>query len=243
MGEDMYESSGGRSIRSVEEWVRARQHLPHGRSARMLAEAWLGHEPPQPAVLALERVFGAVVFDRGVVGHHTATPGCAGHCGDLVLFGHDDRGPLLLTVDGRLDEGFADPESQWLVRGTSDRREHRLRACQALGVASDLVPPGAWQLVHRLVATAEEAHRRGIERAVVAIHSFIGAPSPRGSGFAEVRALGSALRPASPPLEPGRPWRSGAVRDVEVWLLWIADADATLRRAVRRASLGAQGAE
>lgn len=228
-------SSGRRPVRTIDDWVRARQHLPHVRSARMLAEAWLGAAPPPVAQGALHRAFPSATFDHGVVGHHTGTPGCAGHCGELVLRGRDADGPLLLTVDARLDEGFADPESQWLVAG-GDRRERRLQACEALGVPPDLVPPGAWQLVHRLVATAEEAARNGIGRAVVAVHSFLGDPPPRGSGFNEMRALGSALSPASPPVEAGLPWRGPVVGAVDTWLLWIADSDASLRRATRRAS-------
>jgi hypothetical protein len=217
-------TGAGRPIVSIDEWVRARQHLPGGRAARLLGRRWLdaGGFPDAFRAAVLERPLRDAAFERAVVGQHGRETGQAGYLGELVVVGDG----IVVTVDGRLDEGFGDAESQWLLRGllggTVPRKERQDRAAAQIGLPITAVPASAWQLVHRIGATCDEARRLGRGTAVVAVHGFL-PTSRRACGFDVFRRLAGLLAPAHPPLEPGRSWRAGVHDGVELWLLWVSD--------------------
>lgn len=120
---------------------------------------------------------------------------------DLMAVCADQRGLVVMAVEGKVDETFGKHVGKW--RDGSPTKEARLkRLCTLLGLNIDAVAPLRYQLLHRTASAMLEARRYRTSRAALLVHSFC----PLNSGFDDfsqfVRAMGFPAPAVNRMLEP-----------------------------------------
>src|SRR4051812_48590580 len=87
---------------------RKENHWAEGCSATLLARAWLDADGAPPAVAkAISPVFTNLTLSEGFVEHETRPPGQGGSSAtDLLAPGTSGDVPVVLAVEGKVDEGF-----------------------------------------------------------------------------------------------------------------------------------------
>jgi len=228
-------SRAGQALRTLEDW-RAQHpalHWKPGRSAVRLAETWDGAAGfPQEVQMSLDRSarLRGLTFLKGVVEHETPMPGKGrASVTDLMVWAEDDLdNPVIIGVEGKVDEGFGPLVEEWLHAGSSpgsaENRSLRLRhICTGLELnyREEAVQGLAYQLLHRAYAVVLTAQDERVRRAALLVHGFAeGIEVPR-SGWDEFVAFSAALEPRRAAPEPGVPWEAGVCDGVELWLLWV----------------------
>ena len=230
-----FTSKDGEPLRNLEDWraLHPALHWKPGRSAVRLAETWSGADGfPQEVQAALDRSarLRGLTFRKGVVEHETPMPGKGkASVTDLMVWAEDDLGnPVIIGVEGKVDEGFGLLVKDWLPagkgKGSAENRALRLRhICTGLELdyREEAVQVLVYQLLHRAYAAVLTAQDERAKRAVLLVHSFAeGIQVPR-SGWDEFEAFSGALKPGKPVPELGVPWEAGVRDGVELWLLWV----------------------
>ena len=156
---------------------RGELHWKKGRSARELAVSWYaaaGLPIPVSDVLDSEPSLRNLTLIDGFFERKTdlRTPGRATQT-DLLVIARGPQGQVLIGVEGKVDEPFGDPVGDWRAKNPSKGKERRLAAlCSTLGIGASDVEDLRYQLFHRTAAVVYEAQDRGIDRAVMLVHSF-----------------------------------------------------------------------
>ncbi len=227
-------SNEGESLRSLEDWqaLHPALHWKPGRSAVRLAETW-GEADGFPgevrvALGQVERLRG-LRFVKGIVEQETPMPGQGrASVTDLMVWAEDDLGnPVIVGVEGKVDEGFGPVVKDWLVagkgKGSAENRASRVRRiCDGLELDADdqAVQCLAYQLLHRSYAALLTALDQRARRAVLLVHSFADRIEVPGSGWDEYVAFTRALG-VQGDVGPGVPVEAGVREGVEVWLVWV----------------------
>lgn len=228
-------SEGGDALRSLEDWrsVHPALHWKPSRSAVRLAETWGGAGGfPRAIEAALERAarLQNLSFLKGVVEHETPMPGKGrSSVTDLMVWAEDELGnPVIIGVEGKVDEGFGPVVRDWLQAGRSpgsaQNRALRMRqicAVLELDERDTVVQSLAYQLLHRTCAAVLTARAERAMRAVMLVHSFLESSEAPGSGWGEFRAFAATLGPGREAPSAGVPWEVGVCDGVELWLCWV----------------------
>lgn len=122
----------------------------------------------------------------------------------------------IIAVEGKVEESFAEPVSQW---NDSPGKRARLEAlCGCLGLGPTLVMSLRYQLLHRTASAIYEARRYRCHHAIMLVHSF----SPRHRGFDDFVAFSHAMD--MPIDKPDRCSPPKLCEGVSLRLAWVSDA-------------------
>lgn len=227
----------GDLLRTLDDWevLHPPRHWKDGRSAKLLAEVWGGAGGfPASVREALDRVerLRDLEFDQGLVEHKTEAPGRgAASQTDILVFATDPLGnSVVLAVEGKVDEGFAQPISKWLEAGKSPsspasrrRRIDDMLIDLCIDPKTEGVDALPYQLVHRAWAALQEASNRMATRGVFVVHSFT-EPHTKGAGWNEFRSFARLLRfEGKADLEVGVPFHVQVIDGVDLWMVWVPE--------------------
>ncbi len=203
-------------------------HWKKGRSAYELSTAWMKSSGPPPAVRhVLQQApewLGADFLD-GIFERETALPGKGqGSQTDLLaLFALAD-GTAILGVEGKVDESFDKPVSEWLSKAKNENRSDRIVGlCSTLEVDASLVGELYYQLLHRTCAAIYEAQRWKCKHAMMLVHSFghitnENVDPPR---FSDFRLFSEVV--GMPVLRPGTISPIKVCSGIQTRLAWVTD--------------------
>lgn len=231
-------SRRGRPLRTLDDWraLHPPRHWRAGYSAMELARTWSEADDfPTSFRSAFHGTdFAGLRLERAVVEHETTVPGRGRpSCTDLMVFAHTATGvPVVVGVEGKVDESFGPRVSEWRHAGTAashhaNRQERLEGLCGALGLEPDGVGDLRYQLLHRVYAAVAAAQGAGAGVAVVAVHSLEGR-GPRGDNWRDFlafcQAMGREEFPAGELVRIGR--RSG----VDLWVVWVTEDQTSVAR-------------
>jgi hypothetical protein len=159
-------------------------HWVVGRSARTLAHAWedangwpreiAGALARVPQLEGLRPVYGFPEFKTPLPGGRRASQT------DLMVIATDGERRATVAIEGKVDETFGDPVTQWLGDHPSlGKRERLSYLAELLTVSADDLLGIRYQLVHRSAAAKIEAARNGSDIAMMLVHSW----APNLEGF------------------------------------------------------------
>ncbi len=174
-------------IQSPEDWraqlANPKKNWAKGKSAYELAFTWLSADGNLPVsvskLLDSCEAFKNLIVDKAIVekkvkldeyGRPSQT--------DLMLYGHNKNGRIVITIEGKESESFDLPVSEWLKskrEGSNKKpRLDKLKVSLKLDKFNDeKVGKIGYQLLHRTASALLEAKDYGAKYAVMLIHSFL----------------------------------------------------------------------
>ena len=183
-----------RRLTSVEDWHRfacpkSEVQWKDGRSAKESARAWIAAAPRmQPDI---ERTLAACP-DIGNLRQWRAEPEARVAIDtfrseqpniDVLLVAEDERGPVVVAIEAKIDEPFGDRLVGQYRRAKTARasnprskaldRIEALLNCFHLDLGQPRVPQLRYQLFTAAVAALAEAKRRSSDRALLVVHEFV----------------------------------------------------------------------
>ena len=197
-------------------------HWKKGWSARELAVSWYaaaGFPAPVSNVLDSEPSLRDLKLVDGFFERKTdlRTPGRATQT-DLLVIARGLQGPVLIGVEGKVDEPFGDLVGDWQTKNPSKGKERRLAALRStLGIRALAIGDLRYQLFHRTAAVVYEAQDRGIDRAVMLVHSF----DPGSAGLNDFRAFAEAIGATGAAANCVS--RPVALEGITTYLAWVSD--------------------
>jgi hypothetical protein len=175
-------------IQSPEEWraqlAHPKKNWAKGKSAYELAYAWLGANRNLPAsiskLLDSREVFKNLIVDKAIVekkvkldayGRPSQT--------DLMLYGHNKNGKIVIAIEGKESEPFDLPVSKWLMSeregsNKKPRLAHLINLLKLSNLGDDKIAKIGYQLLHRTASALLEAKNYGAKYAMMLVHSFLG---------------------------------------------------------------------
>ena len=162
--------------RSIEAWRdqlgKRYAHWKTGHSARALAQCWVRADGMPSEVARVLRPLGKIdlLWATPEYGVGLDTPRASSQC-DLLVLGRTPDGLVVIAVEGKVREGFAQAVDKWM--GTVKGGPSRLKVCcSAIGLNLDQVASLKYQLVHRTAAAVLQARLMRARTAVMLVHSF-----------------------------------------------------------------------
>lgn len=159
-----------------------------GRSAMELARAWFVSSSPGcprelAELLAGQPSFVGLRLVQGIPEHSTPLPERGeGRNHDLLLCGQADGGPVVISVEAKVDESFGEMIgvywSKASRRATPTRAPERIEALLGMVFGARARPDARpwrdlrYQLLTAVAGTAIEAARRSASTAAVVVHEF-----------------------------------------------------------------------
>jgi hypothetical protein len=191
------------------------KHWKAGRSAMMLASCWedaAGFPPEVDA--ALRPMAPGLRFVAGFPEHKTPLPGGnRASQTDVLVHAATEDGLLVIAVEGKVDEGFDRPVSEWLGADPSPGKRERLDYLVGLlGLDTDDGSGVPYQLIHRTAAAVIEAEPYGATPMML-VHSWGGADEGIDDfrRFTALLGAGSGPGPSRGTLPDGQP----------IWFAWV----------------------
>jgi hypothetical protein len=197
-------------------------HWRVGRSAYELAHAWQNAVgfPPKIAEALATGSFAPIEMLFGFPEHKVKIEGRgAGSASDLFVIARrvHDGGLVTIAVEGKVEEPFDKPVSDWLTAAKDGNRKKRLDGLAGLlELDADKLGEIPYQLLHRAVAPILEARRLNAQDAVLLVHSFSTAQAHIDEYRTFVQLLGA-------PGEVGVVERVGVRHGVQLHVGWVAD--------------------
>jgi hypothetical protein len=220
----LHRAEDWRNIVGIDKWV-------PGRSAYELAYQWHAEKLP-PSVRSAFDCSGVpeLQFLRVAclfVEHPTFLdtfhyPSCT----DIIVHCRtSDERTVIIGVEGKATETFADPVQKWITSSNGEPVPTRLRRLQHLGQMLGITVPAnspiRYQLVHRAASIVSESALHGATAAVVLIHSFAEWPDTNWLDFqAFLQHIGVEPKPKN--IVTG-PCLLGPRRDMPTYFAWITD--------------------
>jgi hypothetical protein len=187
----------GKEIRSVGDWFAVAppkqgiRQWADGRSAKELAKAWfpVAGDPRIPpelqALLDSRQETHGIGFDRGEPERETVFDNCGGEArnADLVLWGHNPRGKVLVSIEAKADESFGEIAGEYVRKSTARNPRSRvperfeLLCHGVLGVGPDDEEARAvrYQLLTAVAGALVEAQGYEADATLFIVHEFVGA--------------------------------------------------------------------
>ncbi|WP_348268811.1 hypothetical protein P8936_06225 [Edaphobacter paludis] len=195
-------------------------HWRAGYSAQELAVAWADAGNSFPASVrnvlktAPEYAHAELVdafFEREV---ELGTPGRNSQT-DLMVVAGLGKELGIIAIEGKVEESFADPVSEW---NTSPGKHARLeRLCDTVGVRLEDASDLRYQLFHRTTSAVYEAHRYRCHHALMLVHSF----SSTHRWFEDFAAFARAM--GIPVDQPDKCSPAKVCEGVSLRLAWASD--------------------
>jgi len=186
----------GKEICSVGDWFAVAppkqgvRQWADGRSAKEIAKAWFpvaGNPqiPPELRVLLDSRQeTHGIVFDRGEPERVTVFDNCGGEArnADLVLWGHNARGKVLVSIEAKADESFGAIAAKYVRKSAAynpcsrvpERFELLCRGVLGVGPDDEEARALRYQLLTAVAGALVEAHGYGADATLLIVHEFVG---------------------------------------------------------------------
>jgi hypothetical protein len=146
-----------------------------GFSAKTLAHCWEAAAGlPKEIALMLQPHGGDAELLLAIPEHKVPLPGSSrgDSQNDVFALARVGERTFAVTVEGKVNEPFAEPLGDWL-KNASDGKRHRLAyICGLLGLALPLPNHIYYQLLHRTASAVIEAERFRTDAAAMIVHSF-----------------------------------------------------------------------
>lgn len=154
------------------------KHWKTGYSAKALAYCWEEARGFPPEVLkVLSEIespdpHGLQLY-QGHVEHTTSITG-RGKASqtDLLVKARSVRGPVIVAVEGKVDEGFDKTIWEWRPYSSKNKTTRIRGLCEKVDLVVEDVMQVRYQLLHRTASALIEAERFGARTAVMLVHSF-----------------------------------------------------------------------
>lgn len=198
-----------------------RKHWRTGYSAKCFAHCWeaAGGFPPevskaladsgQAELLALEPL---VILPE----HKVPLPGGKTESqNDAWVLARNESGLVSIAVEGKVEEPFGEPLSDWFAIPTPGKRERLQYLANLLGIEDEFPPEIRYQLIHRTASAIIEARRFHAGAAVMVVHSF----SPEMTWFNDFAAFCALF--SDQEVEPGVIVPIGRPASVPSFLVWV----------------------
>ncbi len=233
----IFQGNKGQPVTTLDEWealVNAKDWVD-GRSAKRLAQTWFpagGFPATVRKSLDMEANLANVVATNAVVEHVANVPGEGRSSStDLMVRAKSESTSISIAVEAKVDEGFNQIVSKWLLEGDSlnspANRSARVGGmARYLGLSEALVSDIRYQLIHRTYAAVVESETCGLDEAMLMIHSFSPDAVTR-PGWDDFVAWARLLRDTGTDPIPDEPWRCRTVNGRPLWFLWVSDSAKT----------------
>lgn len=91
---------------------------------------------------------------------------------DLFCLLRADGLPMVLMVEGKVEEPFDKPLGEWLARPSDGRQERLAFITKTIGLQQPIPPAIRYQLLHRTASAVITARRFGANKGAMVVHSF-----------------------------------------------------------------------
>lgn len=150
------------------------KHWKPGYSAHALATCWerASGLPPEVRSLFVPH-FSEVELLMAIPEFKVPLPGGTRESqNDLFCLLRADGLPMVLMVEGKVEEPFDKPLGEWLARPSDGRRERLSFISQTIGLQQPIPPAIRYQLLHRTASAVITARRFGANKGAMVVHSF-----------------------------------------------------------------------
>jgi Domain of unknown function (DUF6946) len=155
--------------------ARPERHWRAGFSARTLAHCWEEAEGlPDEVARMFEQIGDHPELLVGLAEHKVPLRGSARAESQNDIFALVRAGArtFAVTVEGKVDESFGPPLSQWLENASPGKLERLKFIAEVLGLPLPIPGDVHYQLLHRTASAVIEARRFKADAAVMLVHSF-----------------------------------------------------------------------
>ena len=169
----------GMPSKGPEDWkkLHPKLHWKKGRSARALAYSW--EDNPRDFPKKIRNVLDNSGFPwentRPLIiipEHEVNLPGRGrSSTNDVFVLANADGALVSIMVEGKVDEGFAEPVSNW-SNGTVNRERRLKGICNLLNLKLDQIQDISYQVLHRSASAVIEAKRLRAPLALMIVQSF-----------------------------------------------------------------------
>lgn len=146
------------------------KHWRTGYSARTLAHAWEGAHGLPPEIASLFESDAQLLV--ALPEHKVPLPRGRDSQSDIFALIRSGGDTVAATIEGKVNESFAQLTSDWLVDASYGKHERLAYLCAMLGLLPDQVSGLRYQLLHRTASALIEAARFKTDRAAMIVHSF-----------------------------------------------------------------------
>jgi hypothetical protein len=153
-----------------------------GYSAMTTACCWESAEGLPPEIGRMFEALGAnPQLLLALVEHKVPLPGSAlgDSQSDVFAFVRAGDKTFATTIEGKVDESFDRPLSEWRMNESQNKKDRLTSICQLLELKEPLPGDIYYQLLHRTAAAVIEAYRFKTDAACMIVHSF----SPTGRWY------------------------------------------------------------
>lgn len=91
---------------------------------------------------------------------------------DLICLLRANGLPMVLMVEGKVEEPFDRPLEDWLADASDGKRERLSFIAQTIGLQEPIPPTIRYQLLHRTASAVLTARRFGAHKGAMLVHSF-----------------------------------------------------------------------
>jgi hypothetical protein len=155
--------------------ARPERHWRTGFSARTLAHCWEEAEGlPDEIARMFEQMGDRPKLLIALAEHKVPLPGSVSAESQSDIFALVRAGARMfaVTVEGKVDESFGPPLSQWLENASPGKLERLKSIADVLGLRLPIPGDVHYQLLHRTASAVIEASRFKADAAVMLVHSF-----------------------------------------------------------------------
>lgn len=194
------------------------KHWKTGYSARTLAHSWeAANGFPSEVARAFDETKDQLLHDLkpllAIPEFKVSLPGGTRRSqNDIFVLARSSSHPVVLMVEGKVEESFGPTLGDWLRDETEGKRERLEYLLRCLGLEKQPSDLTRYQLLHRAASAMIVAEQYRAHAAVLLIHSF----SRKRSGFEDYEAFASLF---------GQSVGVGAVRRLtdngSIWLLGV----------------------
>jgi hypothetical protein len=193
------------------------KHWETGYSAKTLANCWEAADGLPNEIADILRTDGyEPELLLALPEHKVQLPGAALGASQNDIFALMRIGPrtIAATIEGKVDEPFAQLISEWLVNASPGKLTRLSFLCNVLGLEERMLPNDIYyQLLHRTASAVIEAKRFKTDAAVMLVHSF--SPTRRWfDAFAHFASLFGCTA------EPGKLMLAGPNAERPLYLGW-----------------------
>ena len=170
-------------------------HWKTGRSARTLAHCWESADgfprevssafssSRDPLLQNLIPLIAVPEFKVPLPGGNRASQN------DVFVLAKSDAGPVVIMVEGKVDEPFGETLKAWLAGASRGKSTRLAYLQQQLGLRSRPKPSTRYQLLHRAVSAISTGEQFRAVAAVMLVHSF----NEQDAGYQDYRAFAEQL--------------------------------------------------
>lgn len=151
------------------------KHWCEGYSAMTLAACWEHADGLPPEISQILADLGpAPELLMALPEHKVPLPGAnrGDSQSDVFALVRAGTRTIACAVEGKVDEPFDKPLSDWLINASNGKRQRLAYICDLLNLAQPLPDELHYQLLHRTAAAVIEAKRFKTDAACMIVHSF-----------------------------------------------------------------------